>query len=83
MAVYKPMPEQVYLKAPVAMVMSVPHTAGIPLRQLWPKDVSVLEKVRLEVPVAVDKSVLQQVHVEASVAVHEVMPEHLKVRGHG
>ncbi|KAK4830233.1 hypothetical protein QYF61_009300 [Mycteria americana] len=41
--------------------------SGIPLKGLWPKDKSTLEKV----------------HLEASVAVHEVMLEHLKVCGHG
>ena len=57
--------------------------AGIPLKGLWPKDKSMLEKVRLEAPVAVDKSMLQQVRLEASAAVHEVMLEHLKACGHG
>ncbi|KAK4817081.1 hypothetical protein QYF61_027912 [Mycteria americana] len=56
---------------------------GIPLKGLWPKDKSMLEKVHLEASVAVDKSMLQQVHLEASVAVHEVMLEHLKAFGHG
>ena len=56
----------------------------MPLRELWPKNISILEKVlHIEVSVAVDKLVLQQVHLEASVAVHEVMPEHLKVCGNG
>ena len=46
-------------------------------------DKSMLEKVHLEAPVAVDKLVLQQVHLEASVAVHEFILEHLKACGHG
>ena len=53
----------------------------MPLKGLWPKDKSTLEKVRLEA--SVGKSMLQQVHLEASVAVHEVMVEHLKTCGHG
>ena len=62
----------------------VSAAAGVPLKGLWPKDKSTLEKVHLEASVAVDKSMLQQVHLEASsVAVHEVMLEHLKACGHG
>ncbi|KAK4816015.1 hypothetical protein QYF61_011005, partial [Mycteria americana] len=51
-------------------------TASIPLKGLWPKDKSTLEKVQLKASVVVDKSMLQQVHLEASVAVHEVILEH-------
>ena len=64
-AVDKPMSEQVHLKASVAVVMSVPQQI-IPLKGLWPKDKSTLEKA----------------HLEASVAVHEIMLEYLKVCGH-
>ncbi|KAK4830240.1 hypothetical protein QYF61_009307 [Mycteria americana] len=69
----------VSFKHPPALAWGLPWAAGIPLKGLWPKDKSTLEKVHLEASVAVDKSILQRVHLEASVAVHEVTLEHLKV----
>ena len=58
-------------------------TTSIPVKRLWPKDKSTLEKVHLEASVAVDKSMWQQVHLVASVAANEVMLKQLKVCGYG
>ena len=64
-------------KVPVAMNKSMPRAgisqsvcgrgyvcaaAGMPLKELWPKDKSMLETVHLEASVALVKSMLQQVH---------------------
>lgn len=43
----------------------VSAATGIPLKGLWPKDKSMLQKVLLEASLAVDKSMPQHVHPEA------------------
>lgn len=76
-AVDKSMPEQVHPEHLWLWLYPAVGTAvGIPLKTLWPKDKSMLEKVHIEAYVAVDKSMLQEVQHKASVSVKEVMLQH-------